>query len=138
VYDDRTPVEATVHYSAPKMFEKAGKCTTNSDIFMFGFVLYEILHQKPVFNSKMESAFDVIRRLRARHLLVLPVGWGELTNELIPKCWQSVRGERPSFAAIFRLFQNCSFAIVPGHNPIVIHDYCQAVMLWEEGNPATA
>jgi hypothetical protein len=114
VYDDRTPVEATVHSSAPEMFEEGGKCTTKFGVFTFGFVLYDMLHRKPVFNSKMESAFDVIRRSRARHLPVIRTGWGELTNELIPKCWQSVPAERPSFAAICRLFQNCSFPILPG------------------------
>jgi serine/threonine protein kinase len=138
VYEDRTPVEATIHYAAPELFEDGAQITTKCDVFTFGLVLYEILARKPVFDCEWDPPFAVIRRLRARDLPAIPSGWGELMADLIPSCWNGDPAERPSFDEIFCSFERSAFEIVPEGNAKEIRDYCQAVLAWEERNPFSA
>jgi serine/threonine protein kinase len=129
--NDATPREATVCYAAPELYEGDAKCTTKSDVFSFGMVLYEILARKPVFHSS-EPPFTVIRRLRAGDLPPIPVESGPVMQELIPKCWQRNPDERPSFQDILNLFDYHHFAILPGADETKIAEFHEDILDWEE------
>jgi serine/threonine protein kinase len=135
VYEDLT-LETTVQYPAPEFLQDDAKCTNKCDVFAFGLVLYEILARRPVFDQ--ESQLGVVKRLRARDLPAIPAAAGELMSELIINCWDYDPAKRPSFKEIFRLFQTHDFAIVPEGDPVVIREYCESVLAWEQGDPIRA
>jgi hypothetical protein len=55
--------------------------------------------------------------------------------DLIPSCWQSGPGDRPSFEEIFILIERAEFQIVPSGNSAAIRAYCDAIQNWEWNNP---
>jgi serine/threonine protein kinase len=136
-YDDRTPVDVgTAYYAAPEMFEDGAPCTAKCDVFTFGLILYELLTYQPVFDRGEDTPFCIIRRLRTHDVPTIPENWGTVMVDLIPWCWQDNPDERPSFQAIFELFEAAKFEIIPGTNVPEIRGYCEAVLAWEEQNPA--
>jgi serine/threonine protein kinase len=132
IVPDWTPTPTgTVYYAAPEMLEEGENCTTKSDVFQFGLVLYEILVEQPVFDSS-QRPFDVLRRLRAMDLPGIPPRCGTCMSHLIRQCWRKSQTDRPSFDAIFRLFQKRQFEIIPGADAQEIRRFCDAVVSWEQ------
>jgi serine/threonine protein kinase len=102
----------TIWYAAPEQFVEGAAHTRETDVFAFGYLLYEIITGKPVF-APPESRMGVVRRIRAHDLPTLPPSFGVLMPGLISRCWSLNRRLRPSFEAIFGEFEDCGFAILP-------------------------
>jgi hypothetical protein len=74
---------------------------------------------------------DVLNRIRALDLPILPDNFGCLMQGLIRRCWSPDPRSRPSFDAIFREFQDCGFTILPGVNPDEIRQAVDGVLAEE-------
>jgi serine/threonine protein kinase len=106
----------TVWYAAPEQLEENMPHTRKTDVFSFGYVLYEILTGKEVF-APSERAYSVLKRIRAQQFPTLPEAFGSLMQGLVRRCWSNNPRDRPSFEAIFREFEDCGFAILPDADP---------------------
>jgi serine/threonine protein kinase len=130
--DDATPTSqcGTVCYAAPEQYVEKARLTSQTDVFSFGLLLYEILVGQPVFSS-LDPPFDVIRRLRARDLPQLPASCGDFMQDLVRRCWLTDPDKRPSFHEILSEFRCKNFCILPGAYPNEMQDYCEAIVDWE-------
>jgi serine/threonine protein kinase len=131
---DWTPTggAGTVHYAAPEMYQEDVDYTDKCDVFSFGLVLYEILTRRPVFPLS-EPPFEVIRRLRNRELPEIPASCGRAMQALIPRCWRTNPGDRPSFEQVFGFIRDRNFAVVPDADSSAISRFCGEVLAWEAG-----
>jgi hypothetical protein len=120
----------TVHYSAPELFEEPVEYSSKADVFSFGFILYEIMTGRPVFDSSL-LGFPVIRKLRNGERPDIPEGCGEFMGSLIRRCWSDDPSFRPTFDDILREFQSRNFCILPNANGCVISDTVIEVLRWE-------
>jgi serine/threonine protein kinase len=107
-----TAETGTIWYAAPEQFVEGAAHTTETDVFAFGYVLYEILTGNQVF-APPESWMGVLRRIRAHDLPTLPASFGVLMQGLICRCWSQDRRLRPSFGTIFGEFEDWGFGILP-------------------------
>jgi serine/threonine protein kinase len=120
----------TVWYAAPEQLVEGVRHTMKTDVFSFGYVLYEIITGKAVFGPP-ESVMGVLKRIRARDLPTLPDQFGDLMQGLIRRCWSKSPRDRPSFEAIFREFEQSNFAILPDANLEVIKESVNKILTWE-------
>ncbi|UXI17807.1 glutamate [NMDA] receptor [Sarcoptes scabiei] len=73
-----------------------GRFTTESDVWSFGVLLWEIFSygQQPYSGY---SNTEVIEMVRSRQLLACPVGCPQHIYSMMLECWQETAGQRPAF-----------------------------------------
>jgi serine/threonine-protein kinase len=94
VSDDATASggNGTVCYTAPELCQEGTECTSKSDVFSFGLILYEILTGKPVFDPS-ELPLPILKPLRARDLPRVPAQHGSFMKELKHFSFEELGGE---------------------------------------------
>jgi serine/threonine protein kinase len=120
----------TLWYAAPEQLEEGERHTTKTDVFSFGYLLYEIITGRAVF-APPDTPMSVLRRIRAGDFPTLPDGFGAFMQGLIRRCWSKNPRDRPSFAQILRQFEDCGFTILPGVNADAIREAVDEVVAWE-------
>jgi hypothetical protein len=133
-----TAESGTLRYAAPEQFVEDTPHTTKTDVFSFGYILYEIITRKPVFSAS-ESTMSVLTRIRDRDFPTLPAKFGALMQGLIDRCWSADPRYRPSFEFMFREFEQCGFAILEGADPAAIRTSVNGILALEgrQTNPQT-
>jgi hypothetical protein len=66
----------------------------------------------------------------------IPAECGLLMQDLIRQCWFIKPKSRPTFQAIFSIFEEVDFDIVPGADSAAIRDYATGILGHEEQNPS--
>jgi hypothetical protein len=120
----------TVWYAAPEQLVEDAPHTKKTDVFSFGYILYEIVTGRAVF-PPWESQMGVLRRILVRDFPALPDQFGPLMQGLIRRCWSVDPFARPSFEEIFCEFQDCGFDILPNVNPEAIRKSIDEVLAFE-------
>ncbi|XP_011495155.1 PREDICTED: tyrosine-protein kinase transmembrane receptor Ror isoform X2 [Ceratosolen solmsi marchali] len=84
-----------------------GKFTTESDVWSFGVVLWEIYSYglQPYYGYNNQEVIDMIR---SRQLLPCPEDCPTMIYSLMIECWHEVANRRPQFPEIHHRLHNCS------------------------------
>ncbi|XP_076762037.1 tyrosine-protein kinase transmembrane receptor Ror isoform X1 [Xylocopa sonorina] len=83
-----------------------GKFTTESDVWSFGVVLWEIYSYglQPYYGYNNQEVIDMIR---SRQLLPCPEDCPTMIYSLMIECWHEVANRRPQFPEIHHRLHNC-------------------------------
>jgi TPR repeat protein len=127
--DSLTSETGTVFYAAPERFS-VNSTSTQSDVFSFGTVLYEIVTGRPAFPKSL-APLPVVRMLRSGTMPEVPDACGDLMQEVIRRCWSMSPESRPSFDEILKSFLSRGFAMLPGADASRIANYVRGVEDWE-------
>jgi serine/threonine-protein kinase len=128
--DTLTRNDGTVWYSAPELCAENCGCTTKTDGFAVGLVLYEILTWRAVFPVAL-SNLEVCEKLKSWEPPPPPVEFGSLVFDLIARCWSRNPDSRPSFNDILGEFRQQNYEILPGANASEIRAAVGEVVDWE-------
>jgi serine/threonine protein kinase len=117
-------------YTAPESLKN--RPTLKSDVFSFGFILYELLTGMAGF-SPAESSASVVRQISLEKVrpeipTFLPPG----VQSLIRDCWEQKSRNRPTFSQIQRRLAETEFRITRGVRPDKVREFVRAVDAWEK------
>jgi serine/threonine protein kinase len=121
----------TLWYAAPEQTVDDEPHTKKTDVFSFGYLLYEIITGRRVFVAP-DTPSGLVRRIQGRQFPTLPSEFGQFMQGLIVRCWSVNPRERPSFEVIFREITDSGFAILPGANAEAIRQSIQEILDWED------
>jgi hypothetical protein len=127
----------TLNYSAPEQLGDDFRPTTNTDVFVFGLVLYEIVTGVPVFAPDL-APLQILEGHRRNDRPGIPPGCGALMQGIIRDCWSPAPERRPSFHRIFQTIASDNFKILPNANCFEIKEAVSTVLAWEQNRKRPA
>ena len=99
-----------------------GRVSKQADIYAFGMVVYEVLTGRPPFGTGGRRQAEIMLRVTEGERPGRPerageIGFGEGTWELVQRCWNPGRDERPTAKRIlehFRRVARTTTVVPPG------------------------
>jgi serine/threonine protein kinase len=102
------------HYLAPECYDEIW--TSESDVFSFGLILYEVIVGEPVF-PKWESRLKIARKVLLEDWRpIIPDCVPSSVADLIYDCWASDPRDRPCFTVILHRLRRMQFQVTPNVN----------------------
>jgi len=89
-----------VKWSAPEVLEY-GTCTTKSDVWSFGILLWEMFSYGKLPFSEF-SAVDVVPKVLNGYIMAQPLNCPNEMYDLMKRCWMKETENRPTFADILQ------------------------------------
>jgi hypothetical protein len=120
------------HYHAPERYYRC--IGSESDVFSFGLILYELIVGKPAFSKSLEDA-AIARRVGVENERpdipdwVLPD-----VQKLIMDCWAIDEDDRPTFDEILARLEEMQFKLMPDVNSSKVFAFVEMIKNVEAGN----
>jgi serine/threonine protein kinase len=129
VWENKTWPKGNSHFIAPECYDDEG--STESDVFSFGLILYELIVGQPAFPLEIEPQ-------RLAKLIVgddfrpqIPDSVPTNVQELIEDCWATNPAHRPTFDVIVFRLEQMQFKLTAGVNSTKVAAFVNRIEEWE-------
>jgi serine/threonine protein kinase len=119
-------------YLAPECYDN--HYSSESDVFAFGLILYELLTGQPVV-SKSLTKWQILHKIVINgERPEIPESVPPDAEDLITDCWARKTRDRPSFEKIVDRLEEVKFKVCPNVNSRKLSAFVKEIKEWEKQN----